>query len=161
MIYGRIKKLASLNKVILIGNMVADPELKTTPNSVSVCSFRIAVGRRYAKAGEQPQTDFIDIVAWRTHAEFVSKYFSKGKPILICGSIQSRNWQDKDGNKRTTVEVVADDVGFVERKSASDSFASGVGSSSGDPGPVPPPSFSSYESAPKFEEINADDDLPF
>lgn len=154
--------MASFNKVILIGNMVADPELKVTPNSVSVCSFRIAVGRRYIKAGEQQQTDFIDIVAWRSQAEFVTKYFSKGKPILVCGSIQSRNWQDKEGNKRTTVEVIADEVSFVERKSASDSYASNS-VSSGDPGPAaPPPAYStSYESAPKFEEISADDDLPF
>jgi len=154
--------MASFNKVILIGNMVADPELKTTPNAVNVCSFRIAVGRRYVKAGEQPQTDFIDIVAWRNQAEFVTKYFSKGKPILVCGSIQSRNWQDKEGNKRTTIEVIADEVSFVERKSTSDAFSSN-GMSSGDPGPAAPPSFSStgYESAPKFEEISADDDLPF
>jgi len=153
--------VASFNKVILIGNMVADPELKTTPNSVNVCSFRIAVGRRYVKAGEQQQTDFIDIVAWRAQAEFVAKYFSKGKPILVCGSIQSRNWQDKEGNKRTTIEVIADEVSFVERKSTSDAFSSG-GMSSGDPGPAAPPAYStSYESAPKFEEISADDDLPF
>ena len=143
--------------------MVADPELKSTPNAVNVCSFRIAVGRRYIKAGEQQQTDFIDIVAWRAQAEFVAKYFSKGKPILVCGSIQSRNLQDKEGNKRTTIEVIADEVSFVERKSASDAFASNSGASAGgDPGPAPPPSFSTgYDSAPKFEEISADDDLPF
>ena len=156
--------MASFNKVILIGNMVADPELKTTPNGVNVCSFRIAVGRRYVKAGEPQQTDFIDIVAWRMQAEFVAKYFSKGKPILVCGTIQSRNWQDKEGNKRTTVEVIADEVSFVERKSTSDSYAS-VGATTGDPGPAPPPpafsTASDYESAPKFEEISADDDLPF
>jgi single-strand DNA-binding protein len=153
--------MASFNKVILIGNMVADPELKTTPNAVNVCSFRIAVGRRYVKAGEQQQTDFIDIVAWRTQAEFVAKYFSKGKPILVCGAIQSRNWQDKEGNKRTTIEVIADEVSFVERKSASDSFGSGD-MGAGDPGPAVPPAYSSgYDSAPKFEEISADDDLPF
>ncbi|MCL2098951.1 MAG: single-stranded DNA-binding protein [Oscillospiraceae bacterium] len=153
--------MASFNKVILIGNMVADPELKTTPNSINVCSFRIAVGRRYVKSGEQQQTDFIDIVAWRAQAEFVAKYFSKGKPILVCGSIQSRNWQDKEGNKRTTVEVIADEVSFVERKSTADNFASGS-ANSGDPGAVPPPAYStSYETAPKFEEISADDDLPF
>ena len=155
--------MASFNKAILIGNMVADPELRATPNGVNVCSFRIAVGRKFVKAGEQPQTDFLDVVAWRTTAEFVTKYFSKGKPILVCGSIQSRNWEDKDGNKRTTVEIIADEVSFVERKSTSDAMASGA--PLGDPGPAPPPaapSYStSYESAPKFEEISADDDLPF
>ena len=151
--------MASFNKVILIGNMVADPELKTTPDSVSVCSFRIAVGRKFVKAGSQPQTDFIDIVAWRTTAEFVVKYFSIGKPILVCGAIQSRNWEDKEGKKRTTIEVIADEVSFVERKSTADAFASG---NSGDPGPSAPPAYSTgYEAAPKFEEISADDDLPF
>ena len=151
--------MASFNKVILIGNMVADPELKTTPNGVNVCSFRIAVGRRFVKQGDAnaQQTDFIDIVAWRTQAEFVTKYFSKGKPILVCGSIQSRNWQDKDGNKRTTIEVIADEVSFVERKNASESSYNG---SSGDPGPAA--SYSTgYDSSPKFEEISSDDDLPF
>ena len=149
--------MASFNKVILIGNMVADPELKTTPTGVNVCSFRIAVGRRFIKANEPQQTDFIDIVAWRTQAEFVSKYFSKGKPILVCGAIQSRNWQDKEGNKRTTVEIIADEVSFVERKSVSDGLAdSGIDSNAS------ASSYStSYESAPKFEEISSDDDLPF
>ena len=150
--------MASFNKVILIGNMVADPELKTTPSGVNVCSFRIAVGRKFTKPNEPQQTDFIDIVAWRAQAEFVAKYFSKGKPILVCGSIQSRNWQDKDGNKRTTVEVIADEVSFVERKSVSDNFSG----ASGDPGPAAPSAYStSYESSPKFEEISSDDDLPF
>ena len=149
--------MASFNKVILIGNMVADPELKTTPTGVNVCSFRIAVGRRFQKANEPQQTDFIDIVAWRMQAEFVSKYFTKGKPILVCGSIQSRNWQDKEGNKRTTVEIIADEISFVERKSVSEGAA--------DPGIESSASASSYstsyESAPKFEEISSDDDLPF
>ena len=147
--------MASFNKVILIGNMVADPELKTTPSGVNVCSFRIAVGRRYAKPNEPQQTDFIDIVAWRAQAEFVTKYFSKGKPILVCGSIQSRNWQDKEGNKRTTVEVIADEITFVERKSVSDGMSPGMEASQTS-------SYStSYESSPKFEEIGSDDDLPF
>ena len=152
--------MASFNKVILIGNMVADPELKTTPNGVNVCSFRIAVGRRFVKQSEPntQQTDFIDIVAWRAQAEFVSKYFSKGKPVLVCGAIQSRNWQDKEGNKRTTVEVIADEISFVERKSASEGGGMPMDSNSS----VSSSSYStSYESSPKFEEISSDDDLPF
>ena len=149
--------MASFNKVILIGNMVADPELKTTPTGVNVCSFRIAVGRRFVKAGEAQQTDFIDIVAWRAQAEFVTKYFSKGKPILVCGTIQSRNWQDKEGNKRTTVEVIADEVSFVERKSVSD----GIVDSSAEPNASAASYSTGYEPSPKFEEIAADDDLPF
>ena len=136
--------------------MVADPELKTTPTGVNVCSFRIAVGRKFVKANEPQQTDFIDIVAWRAQAEFVTKYFTKGKPILVCGSIQARNWQDKEGNKRTTVEVIADEVSFVERKSVSDGMSMGMDSSAATS------SYStSYESSPKFEEIGSDDDLPF
>jgi len=150
--------VASFNKVILIGNMVADPELKTTPTGVSVCSFRIAVGRRFIKPNEPQQTDFIDIVAWRTQAEFVTKYFTKGKPILVCGAIQSRNWQDKEGNKRTTVEVIADEITFVERKSVSDGMSPGMGMESSSQAS----SYStSYDASPKFEEIGSDDDLPF
>jgi single-strand DNA-binding protein len=138
--------------------MVADPELKTTPSGVNVCSFRIAVGRRYTKPNEPQQTDFIDIVTWRTQAEFVTKYFTKGKPILVCGSIQTRNWEDKDGKKRTTVEVIADEVSFVERKSISDGYGDSASSMSS----AGTPYSSNFESStPKFEEISSDDDLPF
>jgi single-strand DNA-binding protein len=137
--------------------MVADPELKTTPSGVNVCSFRIAVGRRYTKPNEPQQTDFIDIVTWRMQAEFVAKYFTKGKPILVCGAIQTRNWEDKDGKKRTTVEVIADEVSFVERKSVSDGYGDQTASVS-----MGSPYASSYDSpTPKFEEISSDDDLPF
>lgn len=144
--------MASFNKVILIGNLVADPELKQTPSGVAVTSFRIAVGRKYRSGGEaQPQADFIDIVAWRATAEFVTKYFSKGKPILVCGSIQSRTWTDQNNQKRYTVEVVADEVSFVERKNDS---PVGAGSMSQYATPV-------ADEVPKFEEIPGDDDLPF
>lgn len=145
--------MASFNKVILIGNLVADPELKTTTGGINVTSFRIAVGRKYKSGAEaQPQADFIDVVAWRQTAEFVTKYFSKGKPILVCGSLQTRSWTDQNGGKRYATEVVADEVSFVEKK--------------GD-GPVgQAPAMSQYatpmpEDAPKFEEIPGDDDLPF
>jgi len=108
--------MAAFNNVVLIGNMVADPELKQTNGGLSVCSFRIAVQRRYKpKEGEQV-TDFIDVVAWRTTADFIVKYFKKGNQILVCGTLQSRNWQDKDGNKRYSVEVIAEEVSFVDRK---------------------------------------------
>ena len=155
--------MASFNKVILIGNMVADPELKSTPNGVNVCSFRIAVGRKFVKANEAQQTDFIDIVAWRMQAEFIAKYFTKGKPILICGAIQSRNWEDKEGKKRTTVEVIADEVSFVERRSVSEGGGNINGMGGGmDSSSSSSSSYSSgYDAAPKFEEINSDDDLPF
>jgi single-strand DNA-binding protein len=107
--------MASLNKVILIGHMTADPELKQSTSGVSVCSFSIGVSRRYTK-GEQQQTDFITIVAWRQQAEFVSKYFNKGQAICVCGSLQTRKWTDNNGNKRYATEVIADEVSFVECK---------------------------------------------
>ena len=102
-----------LNVVVLSGRITADPELKTTQNGVSVCSFTIAVERRY-KQGEERQADFINIVTWRSSAEFVSKYFKKGSMIAVRGAIQTRRYQDRDGNNRTAFEVVADDVQFAE-----------------------------------------------
>jgi len=105
------------NLVVLTGRLTADPELKTTPNGVSVTSFSIAVERRY-KQGEERQADFINIVAWRSSAEFICKYFKKGSMIGIEGSIQTRKYQDKDGNNRTAFEVVANNVQFVEFKKA-------------------------------------------
>ena len=102
----------SFNKVILVGNLTANPELKQTPSGASVCSFSIAVNRK----GKDAEVDFINIVAWRQTAEFVSKYFTKGKPILVCGQLQTRSYQDKQGNKRTITEVVADEVSFVGGK---------------------------------------------
>lgn len=103
------------NVVILSGRLTSDVELKTTPSGVSVCSFTIAVERRY-KQGEDRQADFVNIVAWRQTAEFVSKFFSKGSMIGIEGSIQTRRYQDKDGNNRTAFEVIANNVQFIETK---------------------------------------------
>lgn len=104
-----------LNRTILMGRLTADPELKQTPNGVSVCTFSVAIDRSYSKDREK-QTDFIDVVAWREKAEFVSKYFSKGRMIIVEGSIQTRSYEDKNGNKRRAVEVVADNVQFGESK---------------------------------------------
>lgn len=106
------------NTVILTGRLTADPELKTTANGVSVTSFTIAVQRKY-KQGEESQADFINIVAWRQTAEFITKYFHKGSMIGIEGSIQTRKYQDKDGNNRVAFEVIANNVQFVESKKAS------------------------------------------
>lgn len=103
------------NLVVLTGRLTADPELKNTPNGVPVCSFTIAVDRRF-KQGEERQSDFVNIVAWRGQAEFVSKYFSKGSMIGIEGSIQTRRYQDKEGKNRTAFEVMANNVQFVESK---------------------------------------------
>lgn len=109
----------SFNKVILIGNLTADPELKTTQTGIPVVSFRLAVGRRYAKDTDDVKADFIDIVCWRKSAEFVAKYFSKGKKILIEGQLQTRSYMANDGSKRSVCEVVADNVSFVESSGSS------------------------------------------
>ena len=101
-----------LNKIMIMGNLVANPELRTTTTGVKVCGFRIACTRDVAAKGAEKETDFFDCVAWRATAEFVSKYFTKGKPILIDGSLRTRNWEDKDGNKRRSYEIVADTVYF-------------------------------------------------
>lgn len=103
----------AFNLVVLTGRITADVELKTTPSGVSVCTFSIAVDRGY---GENKQTDFINIVAWRQTAEFICKYFNKGSMIGIEGSIQTRKYQDKNGNTRTAFEVVANNVQFMESK---------------------------------------------
>ena len=106
-----------LNVAIIMGRMVADPELRTTQSGISVTSFRIAVDRPYSsKDSGQRQADFIDIVAWRNTAEFVCKYFAKGQMIALQGRIQTRSYEDKQGNKRTAVEVVADNVNFCGSK---------------------------------------------
>ena len=101
-----------LNVVALMGRLVAEPELRHTPNGVATCTFRIAVDRSYSKDGER-KADFIDIVTWRQTAEFVCKYFHKGSMIAVNGSIQTRNYEDKNGNKRTAFEVVAEGVHFA------------------------------------------------
>jgi len=140
------------NLVVLTGRLTADPELKNTPNGVPVTSFSIAVNRNY-RAGEEQQTDFINIVAWRQRAEFITKYFTKGSMIGIEGSIQTRRYQDKNGNNRTAFEVVANNVQFVESKrdgSASPAM------------PSEPASFSNAD-ANDFADLGSvtDDDLPF
>lgn len=130
------------NIAILTGRCVNTPELRTTQNGTSVCNFTIAVDRRY-KQGEEKQTDFINITAWRGTAEFVSKHFIKGQMIDIEGSIQTRKYQDKDGNNRTAVEVVASEIHFHDMKKNDTS--------------------SHVDSAPTsdFTELSSDDDLPF
>lgn len=105
-----------LNLVALMGRFTRDPELKTTSSGVSVTSFTLAVERGYSKQGEERQTDFIDVVAWRNTADFVCKYFRKGQLIALTGSIQTRSYTDKEGHTRKAVEVVASNVHFVEGK---------------------------------------------
>lgn len=147
--------MASLNKAILIGNLTADPELKTTQSGVSVATFTIAVQRRFAKDGQQT-ADFINIVAWRQTAEFVCKYFEKGKPILICGSIQTRTWTDNSNQKRYATEVVADEAGFVESAGGNTSADAQNHNAQANGAP----SFNNAGAA-KFEDVGDDDNLPF
>lgn len=104
-----------LNCAIIMGRLTSDPELRTTTSGLSVTSFTVAVDRNY-KSGEERQTDFINCVAWRGTADFVSTYFKKGQMIAVQGSIQTRNYEDKNGNKRTAVEIVADNVSFCGSK---------------------------------------------
>ena len=105
-----------MNKAILMGRLTRDPEMRTTTGQVPVCTFTLAIDRRYKTASGEKQADFIPIVAWRQQAEFCAKYFRKGSRMLVVGSIQTRSYTDKDGNKRTATEVVADEISFVDSK---------------------------------------------
>lgn len=162
-----------MNNVILIGRLVADPELKTTQSGIEVTSFRIAVDRPYSKDGEK-KADFIDIVAWRKTAAFICQYFTKGKPIVISGSLQTRSYETKDGSKRSVTEVLADNVEFVP--STKNNGNTGAQGYSQQAYTAPEPAYSApaaaatapaqmdnlLEDAPsEFTEMNLDDDLPF
>lgn len=103
-----------------MGRLTADPELKLTENQVSVCSFTVAVEEDYVKSGEQRKCNFIDCVAWKNKADFVAKYFHKGSMIAVDGEIKTRNWEDKNGNKRKTTEIQADNVHFCGEKKSAD-----------------------------------------
>ena len=105
-----------LNHIVLMGRLTRDPELRQTGSGISVASFTISVDRDYAAQGAEKETDFVDIVAWRGTADFVSKYFAKGRMAVVSGRLQIRNWQDKEGNKRRSAEVVADNVYFGDSK---------------------------------------------
>ena len=111
-----------LNSVIIMGRLTADPELRTTPSGVSVTRFTVAVDRRFQRQGEDRQTDFIGVVAWRQTADFVTRFFKKGQMIAVQGSLQVSNYEDKNGNKRTNYDVVADNVSFCGSKSESGNF---------------------------------------
>ena len=146
----------NLNKVVLCGRLTTDPELKQTQSGIAVVSFAIAVNRRFTRGADgqsNSQADFINCVAWRQTAEFISRYFKKGSSLCITGSLQQNTWTDNNGQKRNDYRVVVDEAMFV------DSRAEG-GSSSYVPDAYGSPSFSSGD-APNFEEIKTDDDLPF
>lgn len=146
-----------LNVVVLTGRLTADPELKSTQSGVSVCSFCIAVERRY-KSGEDRVSDFINIVSWRSSAEFVSKYFKKGQMIAVEGSIQTRKYQDKDGNNRTAFEVLANNVQFADFGKRENKQNADI-----DPNNDPLQNFSNNLSSQQdlSQITDSDDDLPF
>lgn len=148
--------MASFNKVILIGNLTAAPELKQTATGLSVCSFSIAVNRR-VKAGAEQTCDFFTVVAWRQQAEFVTKYFKKGNPILVCGQLQTRSWTDKDGGKRSVIEVQADEVTFVAPAQVGGSAPAQNAYTPEAYGLPPNP----MGNEAKFEELPDNSDLPF
>lgn len=149
-----------INSVVIMGRLTHEPELRTTPSGISVIKFNVACDRNKTKSGEEKKTDFIDCTAWRQTAEFIARYFHKGSMIAIEGSIQTDSFTDKDGNKRKSVQVVADQVSFCGSKAESGSQES------------PKPTSNTNNSQPAqanavrdnddFEEIiDDDDDLPF
>ena len=158
-----------LNKAILMGRLTRDPELRYTQNNTPVATFSLAIDRNYSR-GQERQTDFIDIVAWRRTAEFVSQWFTKGMMAVVVGSIQSRRWQDKNGNNRTSIEVVADEVQFGESKRSREANGNAGYQDNGYQG-----GYSEMQSAPRsvpnfdlptggsdFSEISDDDgEVPF
>ena len=154
-----------LNHIVLMGRLTRDVELRRTGSGVAVASFTIAVDRDFGKSeGGEKEVDFIDIVAWRSTAEFVEKYFSKGRMAVVSGRLQIRNWTDKDGNKRRTAEVIADSVYFGDSKKddstvQAQNYGNGVGHYGGYPG-----GYSQPASAPASDFAMLEDDdahLPF
>lgn len=142
-----------LNKIIIMGRLTRDPELRRTQSGTAVTSFSLAVDRDFKSKSGEKETDFIDIVAWRNTADFVSKYFSKGRMAVVEGRLQIRDWVDKDGGKRRSAEVVADNVYFGDSKRDGDSGTSGGYHTAGRPADV---------SANDFAEIGEEDgELPF
>jgi single-strand DNA-binding protein len=160
----------NFNKVILGGRMTADPELKTTPSGIAVTTFTVAVNRRFSGKNEgEAQADFFNVTAWRATAEFICKYFKKASSICVMGSLQTRSWVDKDGQKRYATEIVADEAYFVDAKAempiavqpaASAAMAQQTAPTQGTyipdayTQPIP-------QSAPNMQVLSADDELPF
>lgn len=143
----------NLNKVVLAGRLTADVELKKTTNGMSVCSFTLAINRRYSKEG-QPQTDFINCTAWAKTAEFISGYFKKGSALCIAGNIQTRNWEDGNGQKRYATDVIVDEAYFVESKNDAQGTESAGASDYY-------PKFGKAQDEPNFEAVGDDNFLPF
>lgn len=173
-----------INNVVLVGRLCTEPELRQTPNGVSVCTFRLAVQRSYAPRGGERQTDFLSIVVWRNQAEFVHNYFHKGNMIGVVGHIETRNYTDRNNQQRYAFEIIAENVSFVEGKSSAssggdfgggNSFAGNAGPASyappvsSQPAPAPAGNVAPQQPASNFssgdfgdfQEIDSDEDLPF
>ena len=143
-----------MNKAMLMGRLTRDPELRhIANNSYMVCSFTLAIDRKYTKQGEEKQTDFIPVVAWNKNAEFCSRYFKKGQKVVVIGRIQVRTWDDSEGKKRYATEVVAEELHFAESKASGGGSASGY-SQQNERMPSDPVDG-------EFYPIDADDELPF
>lgn len=153
-----------LNSAIIMGRLVADPELRSTQNGTNVTSFTVAVQRNFAGANGEKQTDFINVVAWKNQAEFVSKYFQKGQMIALRGSIQTRKYEDKTGQKRTAFEIVASEVSFCGSKSET---SGGMSKSNYDnqngynPTDIQPNNMENFATIDTGDANDMDDDLPF
>jgi len=145
-----------INTVALMGRLTYEPEIKSTASGVSVLRFQIAVDRNYQRQGTERQADFIDCVAWRQTAEFISRYFHKGSLIAVEGSIQTQNYTDKDGNNRKSVEVVANNVSFCGSRNDN-----GAGAPNQAAFEQPAPSYASAQSSDFEEIVDDEDDLPF
>lgn len=142
------------NSVIMMGRIVNDLELKVTPNGINVCQFRIAVDRRYQSKGEDRKTDFFNVVAWRKLAEFVTKWFAKGRMIHVQGELQTRPYTDKNGNPATWYEIIADRISFTGEKKMDTAEPSPLP-------PEPPQTTSASSDVPIPEEPGDIDVYPF
>lgn len=144
----------NFNKVILGGRLTANPEIKQTQNGVPVCTFSVAVNRKYSKEGQQQEVDFINCTAWRATAEFIGKYFKKGSSLCVVGTIQTRSWTDSNNQKRYATDVMVDEVLFVDSKNEYQGAQ--------DAGAMPYiPDAYKVADAPNMEAVSGDDDLPF
>ena len=157
-----------LNHITIMGRLTRDPELRRTGSGIAVASFTVAVDRDFgSRDGGERETDFIDCVAWRQTGEFVSKYFTKGSMIVVSGRLQIRNWTDKEGNKRRSAEVVADNCYFGESKRSNEGGAYGGNTYGGNAYSAPAPSYGGYSApaaAPASDFAMLEDDdaqLPF